>query len=877
MTEVTDETGHRAGGRPSRGPTPAPREIHLGSYLVRLPSPNDPRLHLAVVTTALQVLGQTVFGFNVSIAEILVTITVCGLIDFSVTLVRDHAIAWPASGLLTGNGIALILRVPGTQNGDWWSFRSWWIFAGAGILALASKYLIRVHGRHIFNPSNIALVVTFVLLGSGRVDPQVLWWGPFSAGLVLAFAVILAGSVVITRKVGQSASALSFWVVFATAVGLIAATGHSITASWHVGAISGWDYWVLLVTSPEVLVFLFFMITDPKTAPSQRRGQVIYGAAIALVGAAIIATQGDEFGTKVGILAGLTLISPFVGLIRAHASSWTATRRFGLRVGGAISVSLAAVALLASTTGSAARVAVTASPEHRADFPVDMSSLPEVAIDPPEERLSTDLDQVLANQLAHDVIQDLEMEASALGPKMWSLHVRFSHQDDSRRWRAPSTRAPPKAMSSSTTSSLFEPSSYRPPRARRRRRHSACMRAAQVSVDNEAADLDAIYLTRETDGVHLITGAVSPDGKRLPPPAVERDSADSADEPELPAAPSNSPAAIPPPWNPGDPALGSLTFTEVTAQAGLDEPYAAVPLRDDEGMSSGVAAADIDNDGDIDLFVPRFGKPDALFVNDGAGHFSDIAASAGVQGPDDGQGSATGSFADLNGDGHLDLIVIGTGTRSNRLYMNRGDNTFSDETSERGIPTTDLVDSGESNQMHDVAIADVNGDGALDLLLLHWWDTLTQGDSAVDSVEAEIAVRGNGILDSSGCARSTVLREAGFPVDDDSGPNRSALMLNDGKGHFSDVTNEYNLPLDEVVAFTGEFNDLDGDGLPDLAITGDYCTLAPVQERRWQTFRGCDCGRRCGHRRERHGFGDQGRERRRTGRLAREFDQQPER
>ncbi len=244
------------------------RGPHLGQYPLVLPTLTDPRSHVAIVTITLQILGQTVFYFNVSIAQIFVSIGTCAAIELVMTFRRSKVIAWPASAMLTGNGIALILRVPGTEHGDWWSMQGWWVFAGTGAIALASKYLIRRDGRHVFNPSNLALVVVFLALGEARADPQVLWWGPLSPGLVAAFVVIVVGSLVITRRVHQGHSALSFWAVFAAAIGVLAASGHAITASWHVGPISGIDYWWLLVTSPEVLVFLFFMITDPKTAPS---------------------------------------------------------------------------------------------------------------------------------------------------------------------------------------------------------------------------------------------------------------------------------------------------------------------------------------------------------------------------------------------------------------------------------------------------------------------------------------------------------------------------------------------------------------------------------------------------------------------------------
>ena len=48
---------------------------------------------------------------------------------------------------------------------------------------------------------------------------------------------------------------------------MIAASGHQMTARWHLGPITGFEFWRVVVLSPEVMIFLFFMITDPKTTP----------------------------------------------------------------------------------------------------------------------------------------------------------------------------------------------------------------------------------------------------------------------------------------------------------------------------------------------------------------------------------------------------------------------------------------------------------------------------------------------------------------------------------------------------------------------------------------------------------------------------------
>src|SRR3954449_3475486 len=145
------------------------------AYPILLPKLRDPRLHLAAVITSLQVLGQVAFDFRVSIAQILCALLTSAALELAITVRRHRVLMWPASALLTGNGVAFVLRVPGTEHGDWWSFRGWWIFVATSAFALLSKYLIKWRGEHIFNPSNIGLVVCFLLLGRTKAEPLAFW------------------------------------------------------------------------------------------------------------------------------------------------------------------------------------------------------------------------------------------------------------------------------------------------------------------------------------------------------------------------------------------------------------------------------------------------------------------------------------------------------------------------------------------------------------------------------------------------------------------------------------------------------------------------------------------------------------------------------
>jgi hypothetical protein len=102
--------------------------------------------------------------------------------------------------------------------------------------------------------------------------------------------------------------AATFWLTLTVGVGIIAGSGHCMTANWAFAPVCGFDFWRVIVFSPEVLIFLFFMITDPKTVPLGSVGRVIFGLLVAVTSTILMAPQTDEFGTKVGLLAGLVVI-----------------------------------------------------------------------------------------------------------------------------------------------------------------------------------------------------------------------------------------------------------------------------------------------------------------------------------------------------------------------------------------------------------------------------------------------------------------------------------------------------------------------------------------------------------------------------------------
>jgi Na+-translocating ferredoxin:NAD+ oxidoreductase RnfD subunit len=419
------------------------------AYPVVLPSVRDARLHVAAVIMTIHVLGQLGLQFQVSIPQILAAIVTSAVLEVAITFRARRAFVWPASAMLTGSGVALILRVPGTPRDEPWSTQGWYFFAGVAALSLLTKYAIRFRGSHLFNPSNLGLVVAFLVLGSTRVEPLDFWWAPLEAWMLAAYAVILTGGLLITARLRLLGMAVTFWASLAVAVGIIAATGHCMTARWAFAPVCGFDYWRVIVTSPEVLIFLFFMITDPKTVPAGRSGRLVFGALVAVASTLAMATQTTEFGTKVALLSGLVVVCGLRPLIaRLPAASTAAVeapargRRRAVWSGAVIAAGVAfGGALVAAESLAADEAAVPSDVVGLTIRDIDPSTLPAITV----ERDVSDWNHEIAGRRAHelvlDLVENLELENQALLTGDATILPAVDHGDRLEEMRARIERA----------------------------------------------------------------------------------------------------------------------------------------------------------------------------------------------------------------------------------------------------------------------------------------------------------------------------------------------------------------------------------------------------------------------------------------------------
>jgi Na+-translocating ferredoxin:NAD+ oxidoreductase RnfD subunit len=698
---------------------------------VLLPNLRDPRLHLAGVIVSLQVLGQVAFDFRLSIAQILISILTCAVLEVAITFRQQRVIMWPASAMLTGNGVAFILRVPGTTHGDWWSLHGWWIFAGTAAISLISKYVIRFRGRHVFNPSNFGLVACFLLLGPARAEPLDFWWGPMSVWLALALTLIVAGGFAILRRLHLLSVAISFWFVFAAGIAVLATTDHAMTARWHLGPITGAELWRILVFSPEILVFLFFMITDPKTVPESRQARRVFGTAIGLLAVLLIAPRTSEFATKVAVLAALALVCaarPLVELMLSTDRTRPAADRTLVRIrsAGRAAVGALTAGAVAAAAGLVLVAGLVAEPSVGRAHVLAPSGgeLPPVQI-LASHGVATELDSGAAEQIVGATLAwigvpagevdhaDVTLEPGAgQGPPIavatlfGSQPLRFERTFELslrngaftvRRERDASTRPrpvePPARMN---------PTGFVAPQLRDVAGEVGLrFRNEAFHFSASSGDMPAMmggglcWLDYDADG-WLDLFAVNS--------YAERDVARWREAGDLPRA-----AVF---HNDGG------TFTDVSRGSGAN-----LALR-----GNGCAAADVDLDGRTDLYVTS-STYDALLWNRGDGTFSEIARPAGIAEYGWHAGAAVG---DVNGDGLPDIFVTGytdpnaplpdssagypTNHRGVRdlLYLNLGADR-SGEPRFREVGELAGVDPGEPEHGLGAVVADLDGDGRLDV------------------------------------------------------------------------------------------------------------------------------------------------------------------
>jgi Na+-transporting NADH:ubiquinone oxidoreductase subunit NqrB len=231
-------------------PQLAPAPIALWKRLL------DSRFTPPVFITLILLVGNLQFGILESYQKTLLAIGVS--VAGEMILARIFLGKWPhpSSAYITGISVGILLRSP-----------AYWTYALCAALSITSKYALRFHGRHIWNPSNFG-ICAMLFLASDAVAGLSIQWGNNFAALIVIW---MLGSLILWR-------ARRFHI---TAVYVVSFIALSLLRAHITG--DPWQSEISPITGPMYQLFIFFMITDPKTTVRSRTGQCIVAFAVALV------------------------------------------------------------------------------------------------------------------------------------------------------------------------------------------------------------------------------------------------------------------------------------------------------------------------------------------------------------------------------------------------------------------------------------------------------------------------------------------------------------------------------------------------------------------------------------------------------------------
>lgn len=278
-----------------------------------------------------------------------------------------------------------------------------------------------------------------------------------------------------------------------------------------------------------------------------------------------------------------------------------------------------------------------------------------------------------------------------------------------------------------------------------------------------------------------------------------------------------------------------MSWVDVAPEAGIGgaqwlglESFRDSPCGETALLAGGAAVADYDEDGDMDIFVPRLGLPDQFYQNNGDGTFTDIAAELGLASEAHANGAA---WVDIDADGDLDLYVTTLTAPQNYLYLQPEAGPWVESAADFGL---DFAGPGDRNaagcgNMFSAAFFDGDGDGDLDMYQSRWitgawaWGSRYMRNDDGYYVDASVEL---GLW--PGETRSVVFGSSWFDFDDDDDLDvlltadfeTSRFYEQDG-GVFVEQTDESGLGTDEN-GMGVAVADVDRDGDLDIFTTAIY-------------------------------------------------------
>ena len=253
---------------PDSLPAAAPaRELAQGRLLSRtgweVPTLKDPRLPFGALLFGYAVAGFTFMGFNRQWWQMAIIMVSASLLEVTLSWLLHRRKIVPLSAFITSCSLAILLN---------YSHHSW-VLLFPVFLAIGSKYVLTVDGKHVFNPAMFGVAVSLLVSREWiTAAPAYQWAG---GDVTISVFIATAAVMLFVFRVGKTPLVVSFLVFYALQTGVRAyiMRHHLPWQTLFFGTLE----------SPPFYLFTFYMITDPATSPKTTRGQVLLALALVLI------------------------------------------------------------------------------------------------------------------------------------------------------------------------------------------------------------------------------------------------------------------------------------------------------------------------------------------------------------------------------------------------------------------------------------------------------------------------------------------------------------------------------------------------------------------------------------------------------------------
>jgi hypothetical protein len=228
---------------------PAPKQRSWWSFL-------DSRYVPPILITCILLVGNFSYGILESYKKTLLAIFTSVMLELILGRIYFNKWPHPASAYISGISVGILVRSP-----------AFWPYSLCAALSIMSKYVLRVKGRHIWNTSNFGISM-MLLLAPEAVATLSIQWGNYVLPMMIIWVL---GFIIVTRH-HRLSSTLTYVVSFIV---------FAFLRSWITG--NPWQAEIAPITGPMYQLFIFFMITDPKTTVRSAKGQCFVVFLVAVV------------------------------------------------------------------------------------------------------------------------------------------------------------------------------------------------------------------------------------------------------------------------------------------------------------------------------------------------------------------------------------------------------------------------------------------------------------------------------------------------------------------------------------------------------------------------------------------------------------------